>query len=82
MLVTADHGNIEELLDENNQPKTAHTTNPIPFVIYDNTENRFKYELSRTRYPGLANVASTIALLLGENDYPESWHEPLIRVIG
>ncbi len=81
MLITADHGNIEELLDENNQPKTSHTTNPIPFIIYDNTENRFKYELSRTRYPGLSNVASTIALLLGQNDYPESWREPLIRVI-
>lgn len=81
MLVTADHGNVEELLDENGKPKTAHTSNPIPFVIYDNTENRFKYELSHTRYPGLSNIASTVALLLGENDYPESWREPLIRVV-
>lgn len=81
MLVTADHGNIEEILDENGQPKTAHTTNPIPFVIYDNTDNRFKYELSKTRYPGLSNIASTIAVLLGENDYPESWRDPLIRVL-
>jgi 2,3-bisphosphoglycerate-independent phosphoglycerate mutase len=33
MLVTADHGNIEQMLDtENDQPHTAHTTNLVPLV--------------------------------------------------
>ncbi|SFR63334.1 2,3-bisphosphoglycerate-independent phosphoglycerate mutase [Thiomicrospira sp. ALE5] len=33
LLITADHGNIEQLWDETtNSPLTAHTTNPVPFV--------------------------------------------------
>lgn len=32
-LITADHGNAEKLLDENNKPFTAHTTNPVPIII-------------------------------------------------
>ena len=47
LIVTADHGNAEELVDENGQPKTAHTTNLVPFIIYDNTENRKRYRLAR-----------------------------------
>ncbi|HEY1883186.1 MAG TPA: 2,3-bisphosphoglycerate-independent phosphoglycerate mutase [Candidatus Cybelea sp.] len=33
LAVTADHGNAEEELDEKNNPITAHTTNPVPFVL-------------------------------------------------
>lgn len=80
MLITADHGNAEELIDENGQPKTSHTTNPVPFIIYDNTSNKDKYELVNIADPGLANIAATIATLLGFDDYPESWHTPLIVV--
>jgi 2,3-bisphosphoglycerate-independent phosphoglycerate mutase len=32
-LVTADHGNAEEMLDESGKPQTAHTTNPVPLVL-------------------------------------------------
>ena len=33
MLITADHGNIEQMVDkETGQPHTAHTTNPVPLV--------------------------------------------------
>jgi len=33
MLITADHGNIEQMIDpETRQPHTAHTTNPVPLV--------------------------------------------------
>jgi 2,3-bisphosphoglycerate-independent phosphoglycerate mutase len=33
MLLTADHGNIEQMVDEETgQPHTAHTTNPVPLV--------------------------------------------------
>jgi 2,3-bisphosphoglycerate-independent phosphoglycerate mutase len=34
-LVTADHGNAEEMLDENAEPQTAHTSNPVPLVVTD-----------------------------------------------
>jgi len=88
MLITSDHGNVEEnfYLDENEVPKkddtgevmrkTSHSSNPIPFIIYDNTENRDKYELKKGDF-GLANVASTVALFEGLEP-PSQWEEPLI----
>ena len=30
--MTADHGNADQMADENGAPFTAHTTNPVPFV--------------------------------------------------
>ena len=35
-LVTADHGNAEQMLDDDGTPHTAHTSNPVPLVITDN----------------------------------------------
>ena len=34
-LVTADHGNAEEMLDSEGNPQTAHTSNPVPLVVTD-----------------------------------------------
>ena len=34
-LVTADHGNAEEMLDSHGNPQTAHTSNPVPLVVTD-----------------------------------------------
>jgi 2,3-bisphosphoglycerate-independent phosphoglycerate mutase len=34
-LVTADHGNAEQMLDEDGKPHTAHTSNPVPLVVTD-----------------------------------------------
>ena len=78
LIVVADHGNAEELLDASGAPKTSHTVNQVPCIIYDNTENRSKYVLAGVDKPGLANLAATIATLLGFHDYPEKWSEPLI----
>ncbi|KAL1967588.1 hypothetical protein VTN77DRAFT_3103 [Rasamsonia byssochlamydoides] len=33
LFVTADHGNAEEMLNEERKPKTSHTTNKVPFVL-------------------------------------------------
>ena len=33
MLITADHGNAEKLLDEEGNPFTAHTTNDVPLIV-------------------------------------------------
>ncbi len=87
-IITADHGNIEEIfyLDDNGNPvlengevvrKTSHTTNPVPFIIYDNTENKNKWRF-KTGDWGLANIASTIALLHGLTP-PADWAEPVIE---
>ena len=81
MMIVADHGNAEELLDKNGAPKTAHTTNLVPCILYDNTKNKTHYQLAGIQDPGLANLAATIAVLLGQNDYPEAWNASLINVI-
>ena len=78
LIICADHGNAEELLDKDGNKKTSHTLNKIPCIIYDNTDNRDKYKLVPIYEPGLSNIASTIALMLGQNDYPSTWDKPLI----
>ncbi len=35
LCITADHGNVEKMLDDAGQPQTAHTLNQTPFLIYD-----------------------------------------------
>ncbi|MCH5251664.1 MAG: 2,3-bisphosphoglycerate-independent phosphoglycerate mutase [Lachnospiraceae bacterium] len=39
MFICADHGNAEKLIDEDGSPFTAHTTNPVPFIIVNYDEN-------------------------------------------
>jgi 2,3-bisphosphoglycerate-independent phosphoglycerate mutase len=60
MLVTADHGNIEQLIDpESGGPHTAHTTNEVPlFWIVPDARGR------RLRAGGLADIAPTLCELL------------------
>jgi len=72
LLVTADHGNAEEILDENNKPFTAHTTNLVPFCI-----NRKDIKLRKTEGK-LADIAPTIIELLGEKKPQEMSGESLI----
>ena len=81
LVIVADHGNAEELLDASGQPKTAHTTNKVPCIIYDNTKNREKYALNDIANLGLSNIAATMAVMLGLNDYPEEWDASLIKVL-
>ncbi len=73
LIVTADHGNAEEMLDKNNNPKTSHTTNKVPFIIVSNKKFKIKYGDF-----GLSNVAATITDLL---DIPKNpiWNESIIE---
>lgn len=61
LIVTADHGNAEMMIDpETGGPHTAHTTNPVPFVIVDWDQEQ------RLRSGGaLCDVAPTILSMLG-----------------
>ncbi|MCB2206401.1 2,3-bisphosphoglycerate-independent phosphoglycerate mutase [bacterium] len=66
VLITADHGNSDEMFTEKNgerTPKTSHTLNPVPFCILDSREQP-PYKLADIETPGLANVAATIFNLL------------------
>lgn len=80
LIIVADHGNAEELLDTKGEKKTSHTTNKVPCIFYDNTANKNKYGLNDLEKPGLANLAATVATMLGQ-DFPESWEAPLISVL-
>lgn len=79
LVITADHGNAEELLDKDGNSKTAHTTNPVPFIIYDNTDNKNLYKFAKIKNPGLSNVAPTLANMLGIESLPAEWHDSLIK---
>ncbi|MCK4851600.1 MAG: 2,3-bisphosphoglycerate-independent phosphoglycerate mutase [Candidatus Omnitrophica bacterium] len=66
-LVTADHGNSDEMFtikDGKRIPKTAHSLNPVPFVIFD-PRYKGEYRMAKLERKGLSNVASTILNLLG-----------------
>jgi 2,3-bisphosphoglycerate-independent phosphoglycerate mutase len=61
LIITADHGNAEMLIDpETGGPHTAHTTNPVPFVIIGGAK-----PLVLRSGGALCDVAPTILSMLG-----------------
>lgn len=58
MLITADHGNIEQMVDENGQIQTAHSTNPVP-LVYVGGQGRLASGGS------LMDLAPTVLSILG-----------------
>jgi len=80
MLITADHGNAEELFDATtHQAKTSHTTNLVPCYFYDNTEFSQHYRLNNLPDAGLTNIAATLADLL-ISEHSEHWRDSLIEL--
>lgn len=77
VLITADHGNADEMLEKNKkgeiQVRTAHSLNKVPFIIYDNDT---KYTIKDGEF-GLANVAPTVAKLFGLTA-PDCWEQSMI----
>ncbi len=78
MLVTADHGNADEMLEKNKKGvinvRTAHSLNPVPFIIYDKD---VKYNIKPSDSYGLANVAPTVVKMLGL-EAPSCWEDSMI----
>ena len=61
-LITADHGNAEQMLDHTTgQPHTAHTTNPVPFHLVDEDAIGLKLRAGGA----LEDVAPTLLAMLG-----------------
>ncbi len=71
LIILADHGNADEMLDKKGQIKTSHSLNPVPFIIYNRD-----VKLKQGHF-GLANVASTVAELLDVTPNP-LWEESLL----
>ena len=91
-LITADHGNADEMYEmdkKSGQPKadkngnykskTSHTLNPVPCIIYDNTDAKNHYTVKENGSYGLSNVAATTVNLLGYKA-PEMWDASILEV--
>ena len=57
-MITADHGNADNMLEPDGSPNTAHSTNPVPLIV--TVEG-----LSLTEGGILADVAPTALAMLG-----------------
>ena len=79
MCVTADHGNADEMLEMNKkgklQVRTAHSLNPVPFIIYDKNAT---HEIEPADDYGLSNVAATVTELLGLTPDPV-WMRSMLK---
>jgi 2,3-bisphosphoglycerate-independent phosphoglycerate mutase len=72
-VITADHGNADDMLEDDGSPDTAHSMNPVPLIV--------TADVGELREGGtLADVASTILGLMGRKQPPEMTGEPLIKV--
>ena len=73
IVITADHGNIEEMLDKAGNPMTAHTTNKVALTVMDNGP------VKKLRDGGkLGDVAPTILRLWGLDVPPEMTGKSLL----
>ncbi len=79
LCITADHGNADQMLEKTKKggvaPRTAHSLNPVPFIVYDPNG---RHELKEGADFGLANVAPTIVDLMGIEPFA-SWEESMLK---
>ena len=74
MFICADHGNAEQLVDyETGEPFTAHTTNPVPFILV-NADPAYKLREGGC----LADIAPTLIELMGMEQPKEMTGESLL----
>jgi 2,3-bisphosphoglycerate-independent phosphoglycerate mutase len=65
IFLTSDHGNAEQMTEEDGKPHTAHTTNPVPFLFITKSSSL------KVRNGILADVAPTILSYMGIKKPPE-----------
>lgn len=73
LIITADHGNSEQMRDEHGNPHTAHTLNPVICVCID------KSVKNMIQYGGLRDVAPTVIELMGVENNPSFEGQSLIE---
>ena len=71
-LITADHGNADRMVDDDGEPFTAHTTNPVPFCVVG-------YPCKLRRGGKLADIAPTMLEILNLEQPAEMTGESLIE---
>jgi 2,3-bisphosphoglycerate-independent phosphoglycerate mutase len=77
LLITADHGNCEQMLDDAGEVQTAHSSNPVPLILVDP-----KRRNARLRSGILADIAPTILDLMGLEKPAEMTGSSLIETAG
>ena len=76
VLITADHGNADQMTETKKgktSVRTAHSLNPVPFIIYDKDHD---WTVKDGAY-GLANVAPTVVKMMGLTA-PSCWEDSMI----
>ena len=73
VMLTADHGNAEQMRDENGKIQTAHTLNPVICMIID----KVRYDM--VKYGGLKDISPTFIKLMGLKPNPKFEGELLIK---
>ncbi len=71
-IITADHGNAEEMIDHAGNKITTHTTNPVPVILVSEKNKKAKLKKSKT----LTAIAPTVLKLLGL-EIPSTYDSPL-----
>ena len=71
-MITADHGNADCMFDETGKVNTAHTTNPVPFLV--------SVENGKVRDGRLADIAPTILKIMGLEQPSAMTGESLLTV--
>ena len=71
ILLIADHGNCETMMNPDGSPHTAHTTNPVPFILIDK-------EIKSINSGVLGDIAPTILELIGVNQPTEMTQKSLL----
>jgi 2,3-bisphosphoglycerate-independent phosphoglycerate mutase len=74
LVVTADHGNIEQMRDERGEPQTKHTTSAVPLVLVGE-----RWRGAHLRDGILADVAPTLCQLMGLDSGPEMTGRSLLE---
>jgi 2,3-bisphosphoglycerate-independent phosphoglycerate mutase len=62
VLVTADHGNADKMINKDGTPHTAHTTAPVPFVLFDASNHGLKL---KNQMGALCDIAPTLLDVIG-----------------
>ena len=73
VLITADHGNADHAVNEDGTPNTAHSLNPVQFIVVNAGD-----EVKSVKDGALCNVAPTILKLMGLPQPADMDAEPLI----
>ncbi len=82
-LITADHGNAEEMLaiakDGGSEPSTKHSTNPVPCILFDPAyDGSYTLRQPQDGAPGLSHLAATLFEVMGY-DVPSGLNHSLIE---